>query len=289
MVPVLMVETVLTPFQAAVLGAVQGLTELLPISSSAHLYLVPTLLGWPYAGVAYDVAMHAGTLLALIVAFLGDWLALLKGLTGPHGPQRESARNLVGMLAVATVPGLVAGKVLGELEERLRSVPLQASMLLVFGVILWLVDAHARRREQSTRLMSDTASKGLPAPGWGTALLVGFSQALALIPGVSRSGITMTAGRLGGLSRLGAARFSFMLSMPITLAAVLYTGLLKSRDLLAAMPLSTLIIGVVSAAISSFLAIRLMLGLLRRTGFGVFAIYRVAFAVGLFAWWYTRN
>lgn len=288
MVPVLLVETALTPFQAAVLGAVQGLTELLPISSSAHLYLVPTLLGWPYAGVAYDVAMHAGTLLALIVAFLGDWLALLKGLTGPHGPQRETARNLVGMLAVSTVPGLVAGKVLGELEERLRSVPLQASMLLVFGVILWLVDAGARRREQRTKLMSD-APEGLPAPGWGTALLVGFSQALALIPGVSRSGITMTAGRLGGLSRLGAARFSFMLSMPITLAAVLYTGLLKSRDLLAAMPLSTLLIGIVSAAISSFLAIRLMLGLLRRMGFGIFAIYRVAFAIGLFLWWFARN
>lgn len=288
MVPVLLVETALTPVQAAVLGAVQGLTELLPISSSAHLYLVPTLLGWPYAGVAYDVAMHAGTLLALIVAFLGDWLALLKGLTGPHGPQRESARNLVGMLAVATVPGLVAGKVLGELEERLRSVPLQASMLLVFGVILWLVDARARRREQRNPRVSEPAG-GLPAPGWGTALLVGFSQALALIPGVSRSGITMTAGRLGGLSRLGAARFSFMLSMPITLAAVLYTGLLKSRDLLAAMPLSTLLIGVVSAAISSFLAIRLMLGLLRRTGFGVFAIYRVAFALSLFAWWFARN
>jgi len=117
---------------------------------------------------------------------------------------------------------------------------------------------------------------------------VGFSQALALIPGVSRSGITMTAGRLGGLSRLGAARFSFMLSMPITLAAVLYTGLLKSRDLVAAMPMSTLAIGVASAAVSSFLAIQLMLGILRRTGFAVFAAYRVVLAIGLFVWVATR-
>ena len=292
MLALLVVEPVLSPLQAAVLGAVQGLTELLPISSSAHLYLVPTLLGWPYAGVAYDVAMHAGTLLALVVAFLGDWLALLKGLTGPQGPARESARQLFGMIVVATIPGLVAGKVLGELEERLRSVPLQASTLLVFGLLLWWVDARARRREEKIAPTPDTAKSDRPdappTPTWGTALLVGFSQALALIPGVSRSGITMTAGRLGGLSRLGAARFSFMLSMPITLAAVLYTGLLKSRDLVAAMPMSTLAIGVASAAVSSFLAIQLMLGILRRTGFAVFAAYRVVLAIGLFVWVATR-
>ena len=286
MLTLLAVETVLTPFQAMVLGAVQGLTELLPISSSAHLYLVPTILGWPYAGVAYDVAMHAGTLLALVVAFLGDWLAMFRGIFGPHGRQREASRRLFGMLVVATIPGLAAGKALGDLEERLRSVPLQASTLLVFGILLWWVDATARRRENLTQLTND-GPEGPPAPGWGTAILVGFSQALALIPGVSRSGVTMTAGRLGGLSRIGAARFSFMLSMPITLAAVLYTGLLKSRDLLAAMPLNTLLIGVGSAALTSFLAIQLMLGLLRRTGFAVFAGYRVLLALGLFVWWFA--
>ena len=265
-------EPVLTPLQAFVLGMVQGLTELLPISSSAHLYLVPTLLGWPYAGVAFDVAMHAGTLLALVVAFFGDWLQLFRDLGGLDRARSADARNALGMLIVATIPGLAAGKVLGELEEKLRFVPLQASMLLLFGILLWLADRYGGRGR-------DTRT-----PGWGTALAVGFAQCLALVPGVSRSGITMTAGRAAGLSRISSARFSFMLSMPITLAAVLYTGLLKSRHLLAEMPPSTLLIGVGSSAVFGFLAIRFMLGLLRKHGFGMFAAYRTILALGLFMW-----
>ncbi|MCE9628277.1 MAG: undecaprenyl-diphosphate phosphatase [Candidatus Eisenbacteria bacterium] len=272
MLMTLAAEPILTPLQAIVLGAVQGLSELLPISSSAHLYLVPTLLGWPYAGVAFDVAMHAGTLLALVVAFWSDWLALFNGLRGPKGPEREQARQLFGMICVATVPGLVAGKVLGELEERLRSVPLQASMLLLFGILLWAADKFTKQARE-TRV-----------PGWGAALAVGFAQCLALVPGVSRSGITMTAGRLSGLSRLSAARFSFMLSMPITLAAVLYTGLLKSSHLMMQLPVSTLLIGIVSSGVFGFIAIRFMLGMLKHVGFGVFAAYRVLVALALFAW-----
>ncbi len=272
MMTFLAVEPVLTPFQAFVLGAVQGLTELLPVSSSAHLYLVPTLLSWPYAGVAFDVAMHAGTLLALLAAFIADWLKLFREAFGQDAPLRTDARNTLGMILVATIPGLVAGKVIGELEDKLRSVPLQASMLLVFGVLLWLADKFSGPGRDER------------APGWGTALGVGFAQCLALVPGVSRSGITMTAGRAAGLSRLACARFSFMVSIPITLAAVLYTGLLKSRHLLAEMPASTLLIGVVSSALFGFLAIRFMLRLLRNTGLGVFAAYRVVVAIGLFVW-----
>lgn len=268
----IMSEPVLTPLQAIVLGAVQGLSELLPISSSAHLYLVPTVLGWPYAGVAFDVAMHAGTLLALVVAFWSDWMALLNGLRAPAGPEREEARQLFGMICVATVPGLVAGKVLGELEEQLRSVPLQATMLLLFGLVLWAADRFTKQSRE-TRI-----------PGWGGALAVGFAQCLALVPGVSRSGITMTAGRLTGLSRLSAARFSFMLSMPITLAAVLYTALLKSGPMMAEVPIATLMIGVVSSGVFGFLAIRFMLGILKHVGFGVFAAYRVLLALALFGW-----
>ncbi len=272
MLTLLAPEPLVSPLQAAVLGAVQGLSELLPISSSAHLYLVPTLLGWPYAGVAFDVAMHAGTLLALVVAFWEDWLRLATNLTATDRALRTEARSLFGMIVVATVPALIAGKVIGELEERLRSVPLQASMLLVFGILLWVADRFGGRGRDDR------------APGWGTALAIGFAQCLALVPGVSRSGITMTAGRAAGLSRVAAARFSFMISMPITLAAVLYTGLLKSRNLLAEVPMSTLVIGVVSSAVFGFLAIRFMLSLLRRTGFGVFAAYRAVLALGLFMW-----
>jgi undecaprenyl-diphosphatase len=262
----------MTPFQAFVLGAVQGLSELLPISSSAHLYLVPTLLGWPYAGVAFDVAMHAGTLLALAAGFFEDWVRLFRDALGSHTELRTDARNALGMLVVATVPGLVAGKVIGDLEDRLRSVPLQATMLLVFGILLWVADRYGGRGRDDR------------APGWGSALTVGFAQCLALVPGVSRSGITMTAGRAVRMSRLGAARFSFMLSLPITLAAVLYTLMLKSRNVLAEMPMSTLLIGIASSALFGFIAIRFMLGLLRKTGFGVFAAYRAILALGLFMW-----
>lgn len=272
MLALLAAEPLLNPLQAFVLGAVQGLTELLPVSSSAHLYLVPTLLGWPYAGVAYDVAMHAGTLLALVLAFFEDWRLMLVDALGTDAVRRTQARDQFGMIVVATVPGLVAGKVLGELEDQLRSIPLQATMLLVFGLLLWFADRWVKRAEDRR------------VPGWGTALLVGFAQCLALVPGVSRSGITMTAGRFAGLSRVSAARFSFMLSTPITLAAVVYTGLLKSHHLLLEMPVSTLLIGIGSSALFGFLAIRFMLGLLRHTGFGVFAAYRTILALGLFLW-----
>lgn len=267
----------LDPLQAFVLGAVQGLTELLPVSSSAHLYLVPTLLGWPYAGVAFDVAMHAGTLLALVVAFFDDWRRLAVGVLSPDPERRLEARSLAGMIIVATIPALLAGKALGDLEERLRSVPLQASMMLVFGILLWAADRFSRPGREDR------------VPGWGPAISMGLSQCLALVPGVSRSGITMTVGRATGLSRMSAARFSFLLSAPITLAAVLYTGLLKSRGLLAEMPASTLLIGVASSAAFGFLAIRFMLGLLRRTGFTGFAVYRVILALALFVWAATRH
>jgi undecaprenyl-diphosphatase len=272
MVALLGTEPVLTPLQALVLGAVQGITELLPISSSAHLYLVPTVLGWPYVGVAFDVAMHAGTLLALVVAFLDDWLRMARGAFDRDPAQRSESLALFGMIVLATIPGLVAGKLLDDAADRLRSVPLQATMLLVFGIVLWAADRFTKRAREDR------------VPGWGTAIGVGLAQCLALVPGVSRSGITMTAGRLAGLSRLAAARFSFLLSTPITLAAVVYEGLFKSRDLLQQVPLNTLLLGMTSSAIFSFLAIRVMLAMVRRIGFGVFAAYRIVVALALFAW-----
>jgi undecaprenyl-diphosphatase len=187
---------------------------------------------------------------------------------------RSVARMQFGMLVVATIPGLVAGRVLSEIEEQLRSVPLQAATLLVFGLLLWLVDRAVTRSEDRR------------APGWGTALLVGLAQSLALVPGVSRSGVTMTAGRLAGLSRTAAARFSFMLSAPITLAALLYTGLIKHHGQFAGVPASTLAIGVVTSGVTGFLAIRFLMGLLRRTGFGMFATYRTIVAVLLLGAWF---
>ena len=266
------VDSVLTPLQAFILGAVQGITELLPISSSAHLYLVPTLLGWRYEGVAFDVALHAGTLVALIAAFLDDWLGIARDANSADPVRRRDARTLFGVIVLGTIPGLIAGKLLNDVADQLRSVPLQAATLSVFGVLLWAADRFSPR------------ANTVRIPSWRTALGVGFAQCLALVPGVSRSGITMTAGRVAGLSRVSAARFSFLLSTPITLAAVAYKMLSEGGQLLGQLPLSTLLIGMASSALFSFIAIRFMLGLLRRTGFGVFAVYRVALAVGLLVW-----
>jgi undecaprenyl-diphosphatase len=277
MVAFLAAEPVLTAFQAFVLGMVQGITELLPVSSSAHLFLFPTLLGWPYAGVTFDIALHAGTLLALVVAFLDDWRRMIVDFFALDPVRRSEARSLLGMLAVATVPGLVAGRLLGQLEERLRSVPLMAALLASFGVLLWIADRFSKPGRDDR------------VPGWGPAVGIGLAQCLALVPGVSRSGITMTAGRALGLTRMASARFSFLLSMPITLAAVMYTLLLKSRELSHEMPASTLLIGVASSALFGFLAIRFLLGVLRRTGFWVFALYRVVLALGLCIWWGVRH
>jgi undecaprenyl-diphosphatase len=259
---------VLTPLQALVLGAVQGLTELLPVSSSAHLYAVPTLLGWTYEGVAFDVALHGGTLVALVIAFGKDWWALATEAFARDAAVARAARGTWAKLVVATIPGAIAGKLLERAADTtLRWLPLQAIMLAVFGLLLWLVDRGRPGRDEDS-------------PGWGTALGMGFAQCLALVPGVSRSGVTMTAGRATGLSRVSAARFSFLLATPITAGALV----LKLRDMPRDVPAPTMAIGVASAAVFGILAIRWLLALLRRTGFGVFFAYRAVLAAVLLAW-----
>jgi undecaprenyl-diphosphatase len=258
----------LTPLRAAVLGAIQGVTEFLPISSSAHLYAVPEMLGWKYEGVAFDVALHWGTLLALLAAFWRDWLGLAAGAVR-GGPEGGAARSTLLRLAVASVPAAVAGLLLQkEAETHLRALPLQAVMLVVFGILLWLVD-RARR-----------GGRNVDVPGWGTSLLVGAAQALALVPGVSRSGITMTAGRASGLDRVSAARFSFLLATPITFGA----GLVELRHLPHDLPAATLAAGVIASAGVGLLTIHGLLRWLGRAGFGAFCAYRVAFAGVIVAW-----
>lgn len=259
-----------TPLQAAVLGAVQGLTELLPVSSSAHLYVVPTLMGWPYAGLAFDVALHGGTLLALVVAFWNDWVAMLRDAFSADAVLAREARLLWAKLAVATVPAAIAGKVFGDLIEfHTRHLPLQAATLFGFGLLLWLADRFCPpgRDERS--------------PSWGVALGMGLAQCLALVPGVSRSGITMTSGRATGLSRVASARFSFLLATPITFGAFL----VKIPDVPRDLPPATLAIGVMASAAFGVLAIRVLLRMLRHAGFGVFFAYRAALALGILAFW----
>jgi len=253
----------MSPVQAALLGALQGLTEFLPISSSAHLFAVPALLGWPYAGLAFDVALHWGTLFALLIAFWRDWLDLLARLFSPEDRVRREALSIWGRLAAGSVPAAIAGLLLkGVAETHLRALPLQAAMLAVFGFLLWWVDRIAPKGRE-TRI-----------PGWSACLLIGTAQAVALVPGVSRSGITITAGRAAGLDRVSAARFSFLLGTPITFGA----GLLELKGAPPDLFTWTVGLGVLTSAVFGLIAIRGLIRWVSRAGFGVFFVYRLALA-----------
>ncbi len=258
----------MSPWQAAVLGVVQGLTEFLPVSSSAHLYVIPTMLRWPYAGLAFDVALHWGTLIALLLAYGSVWVALVRDAFSSDSAVRSAAWTTWFKLAAASVPGAIAGVALEDLASTvLRALPIQAAMLVIFGFLLWAVD---RMRPPG---------RDEDVPGWGTCMAMGLAQALALVPGVSRSGITITAGRAAGLSRVSAARFSFLLATPITFGA----GVLELRHLHHDTSAVALAVGVVTSAIVGLLAIRLFIRYLGIAGFGAFFAYRTAFAA-LTAW-----
>jgi undecaprenyl-diphosphatase len=254
----------MTPLQAAVLGVVQGLTEFLPVSSSAHLFVVPALLGWHYEGVAFDVALHVGTLAALLLAFAHVWWKLLRDAVSRDGATRAAAWDTWAKLAIGSVPAAIAGLLLKDAAEtQLRWLPLQAITLFVFGFLLWWVDRAAPTRP------------GQGTPSWGASILVGLAQPLSLIPGVSRSGVTITAGRAVGLDRVRAAQFSFLLATPITFGA----ALLEFRHVSPDMPKSVLATGIVTSAVVGVIAIKGLLRWLGRAGFGAFFAYRALLAL----------
>ncbi len=255
-------------FQAIVLGAVQGVTEFLPVSSSAHLYIVPKLLGWHYAGLGFDVALHWGTLIALLIAFGGTWLALARDAFAADGAVRNEARSTWAKLIVGSVPAVIAGLLLRHAAESwLRYLPLQAAMLVIFGFLLWWID---RVRPQG--------AAGV-IPGWRASIVMGLAQSLALVPGVSRSGVTITAGRAMGEHRVSAARFSFLLATPITMGA----GLLELKNIEPTLSPTIIAAGVISAALVGWLVIGALLRWLGRAGFAMFFAYRVVLAAVIVA------
>lgn len=193
--------------QAVILGLAQGLGEFLPISSSAHLVLIPWLLRWTDPGLTFDVALHVGTLVAVVIYFWKDWWQLIiKGFTDV----RSEKGRLFWYLVAASVPGALIGYLLEDKAETIfRSPILIALMLIVMGIFLYWADRRSAKKIEIDNIT------------FGTSLFIGISQALAIIPGVSRSGITMTAGLLMGLNREGAARFSFLLSTPIIFGAAM--------------------------------------------------------------------
>jgi undecaprenyl-diphosphatase len=255
-------------FEAIGLALIQGLTEFLPISSSAHLILPSQILGWEDQGLAFDVAVHVGTLLAIVLYFRAEisrlasaWLRSLSGKLGLDS-DRDEAR-LAWLIIVATIPAGVAGLVFDDfISTHLRSTAVIATTTIIFGLLLWFSDSHGSR------------SKMLHGMTLPAALVIGFSQALALIPGTSRSGITMTAALLLGFTREASARFSFLLSIPLIAAA----GSLKGLQLYeSGSQAEWLIMGVGSLVsfLSAYTCIHLFLSFLERLGFAPFVIYRL--------------
>jgi undecaprenyl-diphosphatase len=233
------------------------LGEFLPISSSAHLVLVPWLAGWKYAGLTFDVALHVGTLLAVILFFWRDWLVLIgDGLRG----KRTVEGKLFWFLVLGTIPGGIGGYLLEDYAETIFRHPLLIGVLLmIMGVILHLADTRSRSVVR------------LEEVGLRESLLIGVSQTLAIIPGVSRSGITMTAGRILGLTRETSARFSFLLSTPIIAGA----GLKKLTEVSPGEINAAFLVGVAVSAVVGFLAIKFLISYLSRHSYSVFVWYRL--------------
>lgn len=251
--------------QSITLGIVQGLGEFLPISSTAHLILVPYFTGWKDPGLAFDVAMHAGTLLAVIIYFWRDWIDILKiALLGKKYQSERYNKNILWFLVLGTIPGAIIGFMFEDyVDGLLRSPYIIAFTLAFFGLILFLLDKYTSQK----RNLSEIKLKD--------ALLIGLAQALAIVPGVSRSGATISAGLALGLSRVSAARFSFLLSTPIILGATLsqLPDLLKERVDVA------IVWGVIFSAVSGYLAIKYLIKFVENYSYKVFFWYRLILAI----------
>ena len=262
----------MTIVQSIILGVVQGITELLPISSSAHLNLIPWILKWDLepgfmeAFDGFDVALHFGTLLAIVLFFFKDWLALFKGGIGQIRGKKTREGQMFWYLVLATIPGGAIGFLLDHfLEDSLKKPIIIGISLIVMGIVLYIVDKKSK---------SETDYEHMTLK---QTFLIGLSQALAFIPGVSRSGITMTTGRAMGVDRESTARYSFLLSTPIVFAATLY----KIKDF--AFTELSFYIGVLTSFVVGVFVIKFLLEYLKKGSFKGFAIYRVILGASVIA------
>lgn len=240
--------------EALILGFTQGLTEFIPVSSSGHLLLVSELFGFD-SGFSFEVILNIGTLLAAVIYFRRDIESLFRS-------SKTSAR-LRSNLIITTIPGFVAGGLIGLVfDDGIRSVLVTSIMLIGVGIVMML---ESKLKNTTTKI--DRLTKN-------NSLIIGFAQALALVPGTSRSAATILAGRAVGLGRVEAARYSFLASIPIIAGAVVYESLI-SLGTLQAVPITDIIIGILAAFVSSVLAIHVLLGFLKRNGLFAFGVYRV--------------
>jgi undecaprenyl-diphosphatase len=265
--------------QALIMGIVQGLTEFLPISSSGHLILVPWLFGWkdPFIdSLEFSVMLHMGTLLALLVYFWRDWVRLIPaGLASIRDRSigDDPDRKMAWLLVISTIPAVLVGPLLtGPIEDAIRKPAEVALMLCVGAAILWLADRWGSKLREMASLT------------FGGALGIGIAQVLALVPGISRSGVSISAGLFLGLTREAAARFSFLMATPVVAGA----GIWEARKLFSHDPTAPtasahlVVIGFIAAAVAGTLAIRFMLEFLKRRPVTVFVVYRVAAAILVF-------
>lgn len=269
----------MTIIQGIILGIVQGLTELLPISSSAHLALIPWIFNWSIPE-SFDVALHFGTLLAIGIFFFKDWIKLIAGGYNQVVKKEKSPEGrMFWYIVIATIPGGIIGFILDHFMEDYLSKPIIIAIaLIVMGIVLYLVDKNCKSKTE----YKDMTFK--------QTFLIGISQCLAFIPGVSRSGITMTAGRAMGVKRESAAKYTFMLSAPIVLAATIF----KLKDFIEYFAIAdtvgiiAFIMGVIFSFIVGLFVIKFLLEYLRKGSFKIFAIYRVIIGIIVIAIYMVR-
>jgi undecaprenyl-diphosphatase len=262
---------------AIILGIIQGLTEFLPVSSSAHLALIPWLLGWNDQGLSFDIALHVGTVLAVIVYFFRDWVQVIAegfGMSIGSDPMIRRNPKLLWLLVLGSVPAGIAGLLVKDLAENVwrNNQYLIGSMLILVGLFMWWADRQGSRK------------KDLGNVSPVDSLTIGAAQALALVPGVSRSGITICAGLLRNLDRASAARFSFLLATPAIAGAAAKDAwdLMRHGGEIAGIPQdmrTALLVGVVVSAIVGALTIQFFLNFLRRRSLSFFVWYRVIFGI----------
>ncbi|MFT5133235.1 MAG: undecaprenyl-diphosphatase [Gammaproteobacteria bacterium] len=254
-----------------ILGIIQGLTEFLPISSSAHLILLPALMGWNDQGIVYDVAVHAGSLGAVLLYFRKDLQSMTSGWIASFDPANQKKDYLLWYLMVATIPVGLSGLFLHDfVATTLRDPQVIASASIGFGLMLWWADKFGAQTRERDQL------------GWRDALLIGVAQAIAIIPGTSRSGITITAGLMLGMNRQAASRFSFLLAVPVIILATAYETFKLSSQQLNIDWISVLAVSAV-AFVTAWLSIHYFLRLLDRTGMLPYVIYRVVLGLAIFA------
>jgi undecaprenyl-diphosphatase len=262
--PHLLLEDTLTIWQAILLGILQGLTEFLPVSSSGHLVLIPHILNWPDPGLFMDAMMHTGTMIAILAYFMEDLLRLLRAAFGSLKSKTlaDPDARLAWGLALGTLPAAIIGFLLEDWFESLFANPVAAASFLLVTALLLILSEYIGTKTRPIKSLS-----------WFEALLIGFAQTLAIAPGISRSGATISAGLFLGIRREDAARYSFLLSVPIMLGVTAYNLLKLVTGTAISPPLGIVAVGTLAAALSGYVAITGLLALVRRSSLWPFAVY----------------